>query len=302
MIALAPTDTNWFHFLRDRAPLAIVNFWTPTDWNVKSLSSGDYWYFVLKGREPRRLGGGGKFSHYEILKTSQAWERYGTGNGVESKEVLIKKLNDYKQRNSRNYTYQNDPDIGCIVLADCIFLEDNRQRHVSEYALEFAPSIVKYKTFQVAPLHLCDFDENTVKDSNELLSDEDTRKRTLSSIVTRQGQSSFRQSLIVAYNSKCAITGCDAIDALEAAHIMPYRGPHSNTVRNGLLLRSDIHTLFDLGKITISNEYKVILHHDLMDTTYHELNGKLINLPTNRDDWPSLLALNEHNRIGFSTN
>ncbi len=87
MIALAPTDTNWFHFLRDRAPLAIVNFWTPTDWNVKNLSSGDYWYFVLKGREPRRLGGGGKFSHYEILKS----HRHGNAT-VQAMVLSQKKL------------------------------------------------------------------------------------------------------------------------------------------------------------------------------------------------------------------
>ena len=294
MIALAPTDFDWFNFLRRNNSLTTINFWTPTDWNVKSLSEGDYWYFVLKGREPRKLGGGGRFIHYEILNVSQAWTRYGIGNGVESKEILTGKLNDYKKRNSKHYVYQNDPKIGCIILRDCIFLDDVNQRYVSEYALEFAPSIVKYKTFPLSPLHLYSFSSNSEQNNNELISDEDARRRVVSSIVTRQGQGAFRQSLIMAYHSKCAITGCDAIDALEAAHIMPYRGVHSNVVRNGLLLRSDIHTLFDLGKITISQEYKVILHPDLINTSYNKLNGRKIALPANREDWPSLQALREH--------
>lgn len=302
MIALAPTDTNWFNFLRRNGALTTVNFWTPTDWNVRSLSEGDCWYFVLKGKEPRKLGGGGRFSHYEILKVSQAWERYGIGNGVESKEILTEKLNNYKKRNSKNYVYQTDPNVGCIILTDCIFLEDDNQKYVSEYALEFAPSIVKYKTFQLDPLQLYGISSNPGENSDELISDEDARRRVVSSIVNRQGQGAFRQSLITAYNSKCSITGCDAIDALEAAHIMPYRGLHSNTIRNGLLLRSDIHTLFDLGKITISQEYTVILHPDLINTSYSELNGKRIALPANRTDWPSLQALREHSQNRLPAN
>lgn len=302
MIALAPTDTQWFNFLRSNGSLATVNFWTPTDWSVRSFSKGDYWYFVLKGREPRKLGGGGRFSHYEILKVSEAWERYGIGNGVESKEILIEKLNNYKKRNSKNYVYQADPTMGSIILTECIFLEDENQRYVYEYALEFAPSIVKYKTFQMDPLPLHRLNSNSEPNNDEIISDEDARRRVVSSIVNRQGQSTFRQSLITAYNSKCAITGYDAIDALEAAHIMPYRGIHSNVVRNGLLLRSDIHTLFDLGKITISQEYTVILHPDLINTSYNELNGKKIALPANRMDWPSLQALREHSRNVRSDN
>ncbi len=65
-------------------------------------------------------------------------------------------------------------------------------------------------------------------------------------IVARRGQSAFRAALLDAYQNRCAITGCDAVPALEGAHLRPYRGPDSNVVTNGLLLRADIHTLFDL--------------------------------------------------------
>jgi hypothetical protein len=72
---------------------------------------------------------------------------------------------------------------------------------------------------------------------------EDARKRIIAAIVVRQGQSAFRAELLAAYQGTCAVTGCDVVEALEAAHIVPYLGPDTNHVRNGLLLRGDIHTL-----------------------------------------------------------
>jgi hypothetical protein len=76
--------------------------------------------------------------------------------------------------------------------------------------------------------------------------DYDARLRVVRQIVARQGQFAFRSALLEAYQGRCAVTGCDATAALEAAHLRPYRGPDSNTVTNGLLLRADIHTLLDL--------------------------------------------------------
>ena len=79
----------------------------------------------------------------------------------------------------------------------------------------------------------------------------DARERISRSITLRRGQRLFRNDLIVAYAGKCAVTNCSVIDVLEAAHIHPYRGPDTNKVPNGLLLRSDIHTLFDCGLLAI---------------------------------------------------
>jgi hypothetical protein len=77
------------------------------------------------------------------------------------------------------------------------------------------------------------------------------RDRVLSSICRRRGQPEFRKKLIQAYSGRCAISGCDALQTLEAAHIMPYNGPRTNHPANGLLLRADFHVLFDLSLITI---------------------------------------------------
>ena len=123
----------------------------------------------------------------------------------------------------------------------------------------------------------------------------DARERTNRAIVQRQGQPKFRSELLKAYGGQCAITGCDAEAALEAAHIFPYRGTDTNHVTNGLLLRADIHTLFDLYLISIDPDTsKVIVSSSLLNTCYKELNGKSLKSPQNYAASPSLQALARH--------
>lgn len=124
---------------------------------------------------------------------------------------------------------------------------------------------------------------------------EDARKKTMAAIVRRQGQPAFRRALLRAYGGRCAITGCDVPQVLEAAHIVPYRGPETNYVTNGLLLRGDFHTLFDLGLITIQPEAKVIVVAPaLRAMEYGVFHGQALRVPANPADWPSELALREH--------
>jgi hypothetical protein len=120
----------------------------------------------------------------------------------------------------------------------------------------------------------------------------DARKRVLAAIVVRQGQGAFREKLLAAYQRRCAVTGCDVVDALEAAHVVPYLGPETNQVSNGLLLRSDIHTLFDLGLVTLNPaDYRVLLSESLEGSCYEPLAGQVIRLPADRADYPSRQAL-----------
>jgi len=109
----------------------------------------------------------------------------------------------------------------------------------------------------------------------------DTRQRVEREIAQRQGQPKFRRALLQIYNCKCAITGFDAQEALEAAHIDSYKGDQTNNLNNGLLLRCDIHTLFDLYRITIHPEsYQVIISQKLHQTSYQALNNRKVNLPS----------------------
>ncbi len=124
-------------------------------------------------------------------------------------------------------------------------------------------------------------------------SHEDARKKVIAEIVRRQGQAGFRKALLDSYSSVCAITGCTVPWVLEAAHISPYRGPETNKPDNGLLLRADIHTLFDLGLVSVNPDTLVVrVAMQVVEIEYRALDGKSLrkskvppSKPALRDHW-----------------
>ena len=95
-------------------------------------------------------------------------------------------------------------------------------------------------------------------------------------IEQRQGQAEFRRQLLVMYDNKCAISGCSVRETLQAAHIVPVSSNGNHSLRNGMILRADLHNLFDRGLIGISASFKVIVHRDLEATEYWKLRGKAV--------------------------
>ncbi len=109
-------------------------------------------------------------------------------------------------------------------------------------------------------------------------------------MIGTQGQRNLK-----AYGYRCAITGCDAVQALEAAHIVGYNGPDTNHVSNGLLLRADIHTLFDLKLLAVDTQsMSVVVAPSLAGTVYGELVGKTLRVPADDASRPSRAALDQH--------
>jgi len=122
----------------------------------------------------------------------------------------------------------------------------------------------------------------------------DERTRILRAIVERRGQPEFRKKLISAYNGCCAVTQYNAVAALEAAHIRPYSGPQSDHVTNGLLLRADIHTLFDLDLLGIDPDgLTICLAPFVKESEYAHLQGVKLTTPVNRAEAPSQTELSE---------
>ena len=123
----------------------------------------------------------------------------------------------------------------------------------------------------------------------------DDRERAVALVVRRRGQPGFRKALLEIYGGKCAISGCDAEPALEAAHIMGYKGERSNAIANGLLLRADLHTLFNLGLLAIDPaSMTVVLAPSLADTTYATLAGARVSLPEGASLGRTVEALGIH--------
>jgi hypothetical protein len=120
------------------------------------------------------------------------------------------------------------------------------------------------------------------------VSDEDARRRVVRSIVARRGQARFRQALLAAYAGRCVISGCDVEAVLEAAHIVRYLGDHTDVVTNGLLLRGDLHTLFDLGLLRIEPaERRVVLNAALRASEYGPLHGRVLSEPVQAGQRPA---------------
>lgn len=115
------------------------------------------------------------------------------------------------------------------------------------------------------------------------------RERTMRQILARRGQASFRDKLRQRYGERCVISGCSLVDVLEAAHIHPYREVHDQHPANGLLLRADLHTLFDLDLLGIEPEsLTVSVHPCVARDGYEQLHGQRLQC---QDRLPSKKAL-----------
>ena len=124
---------------------------------------------------------------------------------------------------------------------------------------------------------------------------EDTRDRASRTIALRRGQREFRSALLQAYEGTCAITGCTTVEVLEAAHISPHLGAHTNVVPNGLLLRADVHTLFDLNLITVTGDLRVRVSPTLAESDYMAYDGQpLASAPQRQEQRPASEPLQSH--------
>jgi putative restriction endonuclease len=303
MIAIAPTDLEWFTQLRSRTPPKLINFWTPTPWNVRGLTPGDQLYFLLKS-PIRKIGGYGAFSHYENLSVEQAWQRYGLGNGVQSLEELVLRTSSYVGQRTDRDRVKADTEIGCILLSKVIFLDDADFFVPESKGLSFPRQVVKIKYFDVPSvpdgMRQVSMQLQTGVAPYQLTTTPQKLKRQGLSVV-RPGQSRFRNAVLEAYGRRCAISGESTEEILEAAHIQPYAGPHSDHVQNGIALRTDLHRLFDAGLLTIEAERTIRVSNFITSAAYRNLKGQSIHLPDNEQHYPSQAALTFHRLNVFRT-
>lgn len=289
MFAISPTDIEWFKYLRNKGFNSEVNFWTPSPWNVSKLKVEDKLYFMLKS-PIRKIGGYGQFLEYKNMTVGQAWNNFGFKNGCSSKLEFFERIEKYNKSNKKieNIIVENT-EIGCIVLTNVKYFDDNSFINLDDYEIDFSRYIVKIKYYdQYDPLTLSD--SNKVNDF-ELIS-LTTEKLKKSRLVTpRKGQGLFRAQLTEAYSNKCCISNESTVELLEAAHIQPYVDENSNHIKNGLLLRVDFHKMYDNGLMYINDKFKIYISPQVKSEYYQSFNGKRINLPINESFYPSKKAL-----------
>ena len=289
MIAITPTDIDWFNFLKDRLNFQQINFWTDTPWNPRKLNKGDKFYFLLKA-PIRKISGYASFSYYQNLSIKEAWQKFGRGNGVNSLyELGVKVTGDRKPDFST--------EIGCIILENPVFLDQSNYFHPQKYNLSFPNEISKHKYYPNLDQINFASDYKQVGLSFSSISDEDDYQFNQSSLT--KGQSEFRNNIFKYYDQCGVVTRETCVSVLDAVHIHPYINEHKHHLKNGILLRSDLHKLFDDGLITITPDYKVLISQQLKSKYYYQYQEERINLPANERFYPDQKILEFHNQYIF---
>lgn len=284
---LAVTDNDWFRFLRSRAPLPEVNFWRPGGTaRFRVLAPGEPLLFKLHAPE-NFVVGGGFFAHFShAMPVSLAWEAFGEANGAPTFAEMRRRIEKYRRIPPQPH---EDYRIGCILLAQPFFFDRADWIPVPE---DWSRNIVQGKTYdtrsgsgrelwQEVELRL-------LASSAGARADEMAEERPVygEPVLTRPrlGQGSFRMLVTDTYRRHCAVTGERALPTLEAAHVRPVSEGGRHRVDNGLLLRSDVHRLFDRGYVTVTPDYRFRVSRRLKDEfdngePYYPFNGQQIWLP-----------------------
>ncbi len=301
-IYVGNTDNDWFDFLANQGGIDEVNFWQPSTQNFGAIREGERFAFRLKS--PRnRIGGFGTLAQVSRLPIQTAWDAFGVKNGVQSLGDLVSAIARYR----RNEVVTPSTFIVCRVLVEPVFLPELLWFDVPE---SWAGSIMKGKTF-----------DGDTSEGQTLWSRLEEAAATIGTPPTagvseferfgkpvlvqpRLGQGAFRVAITELYGRQCALTGGKVLPALDAAHIRPYAEGGKHAKPNGILLRKDIHSVFDAGYATIDPDYRFVVSEKVREVfnngnEYRRLHGTQMWLPSNPAERPDRDALLWHNEKRF---
>lgn len=298
------TDYQWFTFLRRLPDVDEVNFWRPSGRGFQAIPQHAPYLFELKAPH-KAVGGFGFFTRYERLPIRLAWDTFGQANGAPDLATLVQDIGRNRAVGATDQT-----EIGCIMVRDVIFFKDE----------EFIRLPTNWPRTGIQIGKMLDLEGNWEGRQiwNECLDRAIGRRQTIPSGTPEQrrryaeerlfrprlGQGSFQRAVGDAYAWACAVTNEHSRPALEAAHIRPYSSQGEHDVRNGLLLRVDIHRLFDHGYVTVTPDRRFLVSDALRrdyanGRTYYPLDGHRIALPRSSDAHPSRDFLDWHNHEVF---
>ena len=296
-LVVAVTDGEWFDILRHQQKMAEVNFWAPSAANFRALQSGEL--FLFKLHAPRNfIVGGGVFAYANALPCSLAWEAFRAANGARSAQEMRTRIARYRRADPND---RNDFEIGCRILTQPFFFEERDWIPVPP---SWSPNIVSFKTYntlEAEGLALWEAVNDRVSGLQSYGTVEAAARFGEPQLIRpRLGQGAFRVLVTDTYNRRCAITQERTLPALEAAHIRPYGEGGEHEARNGLLLRRDIHSLFDAGYVTVTPDLNFEVSRMIKEEFdnglhYYELHGKPIYVPTDVLRQPDPGALRWHN-------
>jgi putative restriction endonuclease len=294
------TDKAWFERLRAQSPDE-VNFWQPSGRQVATfLEPGLPFLFKLHAPD-NFIVGGGFFVRFSALPARLAWEAFGEKNGVADYGELRRRIERYRGPT------KGDPEIGCNVLNGPAFFPEEDWIPVPE---SWAPNIVRGRTFDTEEsegLQLWNAVSERLLTRAAAAGTAEQPPRFGAAYLTRArlGQGAFRVLVTEAYDRRCAITGERTLPVLEAAHIKPYSATGPHLVANGLLLRSDLHILFDDGYVTVTEDLRIRVSGKIREKfengrEYYQYRDRpLLIVPRGPDERPSPEFLRWHNTEKF---
>ena len=309
---VANTDFDWVTFLAARQPLEEVNFWQPSGGDAfRALEPGEPFFFRLK-KPHYAIAGFGLFARHEVVSAKLAWEAFGERNGAPEFAAMCARIEKYRRGQPADPAKQYK--VGCLMISHPVFFGE--ADWVSEPA-DFSKNIVRGAGYDVAEGEGRRVWEECLDRVRAhrvpLAAEEEAQWAAVAEtprfgapqlVRPRLGQGTFRVAVTQAYHGACAVSGEHSLPVLDVAHIRGYSegGPHD--VRNGLLLRADIHRLFDRGYVTVTPDHRFEVSRRLREEfengkTYYALQGRLIQLPDRTSDHPDPALLRWHNEQVF---
>lgn len=299
-LIVAVTDYDWFEALRGRSDWPEVNFWAPSGANFRALEPGEL--FLFKLHAPRNyVVGGGVFAHAMTLPCSLAWEAFGEANGASDLAQMRARILRYRRVDPNDPT--NFP-IGCRVLTQAFFRSEKDWLPVPE---SFSKNVVTFKTYSTDSKdgqRLWEWANGSLIEALTGFAEEAERFGQPTLIRPRLGQGAFRLVVTDAYQRRCAVTGERTLPVLDAAHIRPFAEGGEHSVANGLLLRRDIHCLFDLGYVTVTTDHVFEVSTRIRQEfengrDYYALHGRSLSVPSRSELRPQQDVLTWHNQNRF---
>ena len=296
------TDWSWYRYLADRPELQEVNFWQPSgSREFRAIERGEPFFF--KTHYPHnKVVGGGIFSGFVPLRVSEAWEFFGPANGAASAEQMRSRIAHYRRAPIGS---GDDPVIGCVFVREVRFFSQDAAAPPPPL---FAPNIVQGKGYDLADPavepYFADVLHRVLGVTIEL--DVSPAWHRPGPVLGdprlapyRLGQGSFRAVVLGAYHRRCAITGTHISPVLQAAHIRPVEHGGEHRLDNGLLLRSDVHTLFDRGYLGVDPNHRLLVSPRLRaefsnGDQFYSRAGQVIELPARPADRPGREFLEWH--------